>query len=348
MNKSRNNNIEIMRIVLMFMIICHHCIINGYGFQRMMNTGEMVDPSYSCFLSVLNSIVIIGVNVFFLISGYYGINFKKEKLSKIVFDLYLYADILVLLSIIVGFETISKNSIKILVLPFYKYWFVLVYVLIYVLSPMINAGLNALSNKQAERLWLFFFVLFCGLGFASEASWLGLQNGYSLMYGLFLYCTGRVIYKCDYVSKIVNRISGTGVCIIWLIMTSLTAVATCLLITHECYTLAWHLFAYNQPMIMIASVSFMLVFLNCKTYRAKFNISSISKHILPVYYIHTSVIFATYRNIPLEYVSEHFDSYFMQFIFLIFYAVLILGICIMIDVCKEYIINMAIGYAKKS
>lgn len=75
---------------------------------------------YSVFLCFLNAIAVIGVNVFFLISGYYGIHFSLKKLCALILNLYFYADVLTLLAVAVGMEHMGFAVIKLLILPFYK------------------------------------------------------------------------------------------------------------------------------------------------------------------------------------------------------------------------------------
>lgn len=164
----RNANIEILRVVAMLFIITHHCVINGYGLQGLLNSSS--GRGYTIFLGCLNAVVVIGVNVFFLISGYYGIRFSFKRLLRLIFDLYLYADLLILLSIMTGMEQFGFATIKLLILPFYKYWFVIVYLLLYLISPMLNAGIDVLKKEYALLLAGFFTGFFCILAFVSEAT----------------------------------------------------------------------------------------------------------------------------------------------------------------------------------
>ena len=60
----RKNNIEICRIFIMYFIVIHHCIVSGLGLNEMLNTSSPGLSKYNIFLMVLNSFVIISVNVF--------------------------------------------------------------------------------------------------------------------------------------------------------------------------------------------------------------------------------------------------------------------------------------------
>ena len=334
----RNVNVEIMRIVTMLFIIMHHCVINGYGLQERLKTpiysvdGVIVGMGgggYAVFLGGINAVVIIGVNVFFLISGYYGIKPSLKKFLRLVFDLYIYADVFILLSILTGMEGLGFATIKLLILPFYKYWFVIVYLLLYILSPVINAGIDALKKEYAIFLAGILTLFFCVLGSVSEAAFLSLNSGYSLIFAMYLYYMGRLMNKFELLHT-----SQRQQIFIWALCSFLTfaGCAACVITQH--YEMAWKIFSYNQFIIVAASVNFVWIFLNLpkKTDGKKW--LTIASHTLAVYYIHTSVIFSYYRNLPLKWIAGNINL-ILQIIILIIYAVLIYAACTLIDLIKE-------------
>ena len=92
-------------------------------------------------------------------------------------------------------EHIGFATIKLLILPFYKYWFIIVYILLFILSPILNAGIESLNRVQSVFLTVFFTAFFCCLGFVSEATFISLNDGYSLMFAMYLYFLGRMMNK---------------------------------------------------------------------------------------------------------------------------------------------------------
>ena len=104
----------------MLFIIMHHCIINGYGLQEHLKSGILNGGGVQRISVLPECIAVIGVNVFFLISGYYGIHFSLKKLCALILNLYFYADVLTLLAVAVGMEHMGFAVIKLLILPFYK------------------------------------------------------------------------------------------------------------------------------------------------------------------------------------------------------------------------------------
>ena len=87
-NFTRMSNYELLRIVAMFMIIgCH---FSGHGVMHMLsereayvlwNSGTIINKIATC---VLMPGAQIGTAIFFLISGYFGINIKVKSVIRIL------------------------------------------------------------------------------------------------------------------------------------------------------------------------------------------------------------------------------------------------------------------------
>lgn len=75
----RQSNIELLRLVCILMITVHHLICLGITLN--VHAG---DANYMKAFWAITGFLYIGVNVFILISGYFGIKFKWRK----VLDLY--------------------------------------------------------------------------------------------------------------------------------------------------------------------------------------------------------------------------------------------------------------------
>lgn len=346
--KKRNANIELLRIVAMMFIIMHHLTVNGYGLQQQLK-GGMADH-YSIFLSAINSVVIIGVNIFFLISGYYGIRFEGKKLAAMVVNLYVYADVLLLLAVLVGFTDLSLGVLKNLCLPFYNYWFIYVYLFLYLLSPILNKGIESMSKNQALAMILILTGMFCVVDFVLPAAQLGLNRGYSLIFAIYLYLLGRVMR----IHGMLRMTQGKHV-LSWILSTVITAVGCGVLITLGRDGLTWRLFSYNQLFVVIASVNFVWWFLNLPQWDDGGKCQKLAKHILPVYYIHTSTIFGTYRNVPLKLARDAMAPWWTQVVLLVGYAMIIFAVCVGIDVvkCKLWdkteakIVDLSVNVGKK-
>ena len=251
-----------------------------------------------------------------------------KKLCALILDLYFYADILTLIAVVVGMEHMGFAVIKLLILPFYKYWFIIVYILLFILSPILNAGIESLNKMQSMFLTVFFTALFCCLGFVSEATFISLNDGYSLMFAMYLYFLGRMMNKWNFL----KRSQGKQV-FYWIASSISTAVGCTALVYLKKSQFAWKMFSYNQLFIVLAAVNFVWIFLNLPEKNDGGKYQRIAKHILPVYYIHTCTVFSYYRNIPLKWIADNVAAIW-QIPFLIIYAILIFAVCIIIDKIK--------------
>lgn len=343
----RNANIELLRIVAMLFIIVHHCVINGYGLQGRLKGEIFSEGGYNIFLSALNTVVIIGVNVFFLISDYYGIRFSVKRLVLLILDLYFYADILIVFSVVIGMQPLGLDVAKSLIFPFCKYWFVNVYIILYILSPVLNVGIEAINKKQALIFTGFFTLLFCLLGFVSEieAAFLGLNNGYSLTFAIYLYFIGRIMRKYN-LWKLPQKFQVAA----WLGSVGFTVAGCTVMILSGRIDLAWKLFSYNQIFIVFASIDFVWIFLNMPERGDGEIYQTLAKHTLPIYYIHTCTVFSYYRNQPLQWAAENIGL-IAQIVVLILYAVVIFSLCSGIDKIKQAVFecveNKVIGWILK-
>ncbi len=65
--KTRASNFELLRLVCMFYIVLHHFIVHG------LKSAGYWGEAINIYSVISNSFIIVGVNCFVLISGYFGI-----------------------------------------------------------------------------------------------------------------------------------------------------------------------------------------------------------------------------------------------------------------------------------
>lgn len=162
MNNKRESNIELLRIVSMIMIIGLH-YFNGSmgGALKYTNSGGV----NWYIIRFIESMFIMSVNIFVLITGFCMINKKEVRLKKII-DLYIKLTILnvfiYITFIILKIETFSvklliKNSLPLL---YSEYWFFKIYIALFLLIPFINSLLTRLDEREYKRLLIILIVVF--------------------------------------------------------------------------------------------------------------------------------------------------------------------------------------------
>jgi len=193
--KERKINVELLRIISMFMIVILHFLGHG-GVLK-----EVNDFSVSYYVSwIIEAFSFVAVNCYVLITGYFQVNsnIKVQKLLVLWGKTFFYSVVLFVIAIVFFNIDISFKSLIQVILPVSsgEYWFVSVYIMLYILSPFINHMLNTIEQKQHMKLIGVLVILFSvipNLAFSSEAIWL--EDGMGICWFVTLYCTGAYIRK---------------------------------------------------------------------------------------------------------------------------------------------------------
>lgn len=150
----------------MYFIVVHHCIVSGLGLNEILNDLNPTFSVYNAFLMILNSFVVISVNVFFLISGYFGINFRKKKIASLLYEI-AFCSILVYvgLAALGKAEITVKGLIKYSLLSINIYWFAIVYIALVVTSPALNCIWKYVIEPHEKETMVGSFLCFCVLCF---------------------------------------------------------------------------------------------------------------------------------------------------------------------------------------
>lgn len=206
MQRERQNNIELCRVCVMLFIVIHHCIVSGLGLNETLNDGGENFSSATICLIVMNAFVIVSVNVFFLISGYFGIKLRTQKIKKLLEEVLFYSVAIYAVCVLLGAEKLTlKNILKYAILSINNYWFVIVYLALMFISPALNYAVDYLKDNNCEVQGLgIMFLCLCVYGYVFSngfSEYIGINNGYSLIFASFLYITGRVINEKEAVIK---------------------------------------------------------------------------------------------------------------------------------------------------
>ncbi len=192
--KHRNSNIELLRIILICMVITLH-YLNGadWGGGAL---GHVVPGSFNYYAShFMESVCIMAVDTFVLITGYFSCNKTSIALAKPV-KLYgmlmLYGIIFSAVWCLCTKPTPTLQTIKFIANTIFYRWFVVIYCVLYVLIPFLNKLIYALTQKQLLTLLIINAVLFYALNTFSP--WTTVADaGYGIVNFVCLYLIGAYI-----------------------------------------------------------------------------------------------------------------------------------------------------------
>lgn len=267
--KQRHSGVELLRVLLMLMIAMHHIIVHGLGLATEAIATSTPRPLLLIEL-MYNSILVIAINAFVLISGYWGIRFRTKGFLKLILQGICYSVIIYLI--------FTANGIHAPKHP-WQYWFLMAYLALYMIAGYINSAIEHMNNKDVLMLTITVILIQCGLGYIVGADNV-IGSGCSLTQMICMYIIGRCLRRhADTLSAI--RISK-----ILLTFGALYAIQLLgeLLATQHNYMLSWGLFQYNNPIVMANAAIIVLIFLRIKSNIKFANI--ISPYVFGVYLLH--------------------------------------------------------------
>lgn len=233
--KNRDSNIELLRIVIMFLILLLHA--NFLTFKRPTDYSLM---SFSrCFAQAFT---LTPVNIFVLITGFFGSSFSIRKSLSLIYQVIFCVIPISLILVFCGIIDFDYHYFVI-----HKYWFINAYLVLLVFTPFLNAAVEKLSQKDFKNSLI---LLYLALFVCSRVGLTGVEvsGGYSIIWFLFLYLLGR------YVKLYPPSLSKKQ--LIWITLIS------CLCNSIVIFTL--NMGDYVFPFIVIQSVSTLLLFSKIK------------------------------------------------------------------------------------
>ena len=335
MSNSRNNNFDILRIIAMLMIIIHHITINDFGLQKYLVSNEMIlSNKQTLILIIINSLVVIGVNIFFLLSGYFRINLSLKKIINLIACVYLLYGIITTIGILLGFVPFNNTTIKNLLNPFGLYWFLLAYLLIALLSPILNLVIKKITKKQSISLFIIiilFFVLYPNI----DDGVTNINSGYSLIWGLSLYIIGGLINKF----KVMNK---KGI-LLYFIFAIINSITIYLLFKGNRFDLAWKQYSYNNILVFLQSISLFIGFNSLKKQIGNHKIISLfASSTLITYLFHSTCWLTILRNYPVKTLIIN-NCFSIGILILPFYAIIIYFICSIVSLSYDKTIKILIN-----
>ena len=141
------SNFELLRLLCMLMVLNLHSF-HGY------NHGTGVLQALDFFRE---STSICAVDTFILISGYFGIKWRKKGLFNLLFQVLFYSFAVYGVCVAIGILQFDKGDFIHCFKAFYDSWgFITGYIILYFVSPW----LNAFAEKKDSRQLMTFIVIF--------------------------------------------------------------------------------------------------------------------------------------------------------------------------------------------
>ena len=295
--KERDSNIELLRIFATISIIILHCngwflIEWGGGVTDWKTGGWAVATSRS----LIQSVTLLGVDVFILISGFYGIRPKLKSIVNLFTLLLFFYVVCYIWNCYLGKEMFSIIGLIKHMLAFsWSNWFINSYLFLMLLSPVINKYVNNSQTKKLAIYILCYCVLTLYMGCIRKNEYWWYNGGYSITMMLGVYLVGQ------YLSRVVDDL---GCIRYWHLIVAFICMIVIMSILRVFLPQGGVLLQYGSPIVIVAAVLLFLLFYHMPKFKSKF-VNWIASSCLASFILHTcNPVFSWLINKDITYFSQ--------------------------------------------
>lgn len=247
----RESNFEFLRIIAILMVLILHAdflAIKAPSYQQVCS--EPTESGLRIFFEFLN---IAAVNIFVMISGWFGINHSLKGVANLLFQTAYYLLITFFVMLLFGQTIYVQDSISKLTLISGN-WFVKSYLILYLLAPALNMLIESYSRSHVKIIIVTFigFMTFYGWCFNESVNWI--DGGYSPIWFMGLYLLARYLHV--YRPRSIMKIKSVYL-IIFLILMVTMLTAGCVLQPEFLSTQTLYVYKftfYNSPTTLLTAI----------------------------------------------------------------------------------------------
>lgn len=274
--KSRYSNFELLRIIAMFLVLVVHANFFTLSAPTIQEIETTPLPSFIRIL--LQSISILCVNMFVLISGWFGIKFSTRKVVSFLFQCSFFLVGIYIICIIFNISSLNfKGILECFCLTPWN-WFIKAYLLLMIISPILNIYIEKSSEKQIRGFLISFYLFQTFFGWLNGAV-LFFVSGCSTISFIGLYILARYIRL--YPPQILAKQNLKKKIFIFMIIILLQA-----LICFININTINRVFSYISPLVIISSIYLLSIFESLKFQSNTINY--IAESSFAVFLLHTN------------------------------------------------------------
>ena len=255
----------------MLMILACHA--NGY-----INEADLVGSQGAVRL-LLNQFFLVCVNVFIMISGWFGIKASWKGAGRLLFQVLYITALCILGSRIFGQSASFRNDLLPNLLFGSGYWFVVAYLILYALSPILNTFIEQANKKLFRNVLISWLAVEFIYGFLLDTG--HFAHGFSPLSFIGLYLLARYVrlYPCKLFSLSIGQDF-----LIYGGISLLSAIG--FWFGYKWFGMGFHLNHYDSPLAIIASLYFLLAFSKMRFQNKVIN--WLASSAFAIYLIHTN------------------------------------------------------------
>lgn len=334
---SRQSNIELLRIIAMMLVLLVHSNFLSLGY---ITTHDQVAgaPMQSFVRIEFESLALICVNLFVLISGYFGIRPKARSVGNLFFQFLFWR-----LAIACAFVPADGFRIGLAIktmIPgtFDGDWFIPCYFMLMLVAPALNAYIDSCSRRTLGRFLVIFYSLQTLFGWITDYWPYG--NGYSFVAFIGLYVLGR--YVNLYLDrKITDKLTPARGILVYVLTASVAAAIYfgILFVSRDTKldATAFAMFMrYNSPFNVIGAVALLIAFTHLRL--SSTIINRLAKSAFVVYIIHLDPFVIDYYKAACIGIYDNVGTWLYPIAATVF-AALVYIVCAACDTVRLYLWN---------
>ena len=281
----RSSNFELLRLVAQYFIVYYHLLL------------ICVTPfSDNPIFKALEIPTHIGVILFVLISGYFGIRPTSKGLMKLLFIFLIYSIPEIFFKVKEA-ESLGDLGKSFFFFSHTHFWFIRTYLFLYIVSPMINMFIEKSTGKQ--RMYMICALFFISIYVGTVGSDPSLEDGKNVANFIFIYMVGHAL-KTDI--RFTDKIETKFLLVVFLILNMLLVSGYYLFSDHLIGKVLWRLsFPYSSPILLLNSIMF-FIFFSRMSFQSK-TVNWLAQSSLAIYLIHGN------RPLFLDWSGNAVDSF---------------------------------------
>ena len=291
----RKSNFEALRIFAMFGIVLHHLMVNdldvlGYNKPYLVSEGGV--------FPILNSIAVCGVDLFLLITGWFGVKSVFKKIISLSIMCFLIGSLCMIIGLLSPvYESSVRNNF--LTITSLHSWFIKFYFILLVVSPVLEWIIGKINKNQLLFLFLVLTILNVvgcwGFEIIHDNS-----QGYSVLNFIYMYLMGRILKEFSN-AKFLLLLKKDGIYLVAIIAVASGFLFESLNSGHNTIESGKY-WAYNGPLVLTLA---MLIFLHFSSldFSNKY-INYVASSALIVYLAHSNLVMGYYRNMMTDAITD--------------------------------------------
>lgn len=306
----RDSSFELLRNLAMFFVLVIHA--NFVSLPRPTVMDLSASPVITCFRYLIESMGIMGVNAFILISGWFRVKTDSLRLFNFIFQILFFWLGGYLVFLLLGRTNLSLDGI-LNCFAFTRWdWFIKSYAVLLIIAPILNSYIDHVTEKQLRNVLISFFL------FQSTYGWIGggsrfFVDGYGPLSFIGLYLLAQYVRITSGRGERTFFHRNTFLFLFFISVILNTIFILLLIKSDQCVN---NLLAYCNPLVIIGALFLLLFFskLNIKPNKA---INWLGASSFAVYLLHSQVnIRPLFTNVIVSLSSSFHGLSVIIFIFI--------------------------------